>query len=193
MGEWVITEACAQLASWQAQGLWIHVAVNVSAKQFLDGNLVEFVRDTLECSGVDEQYLTLELTESLLMENIDRAVETLNQLRALGLRISMDDFGTGYSSLSYLKRLPIHELKIDRSFLMDITTDSEDQSLVSAVIYLAHEFGLHVVAEGVEDKEQLDLLVSLKCDEYQGYFFSRPVPVLDLAPMLSKLSIGVKT
>jgi len=137
--------------------------------------------------------LTLELTESLLMENASLSVETLHQLMALGPKISMDDFGTGYSSLSYLKRLPLHELKIDRSFLVDVTSNREDQALVSAVVYLAHEFGLRVVAEGVEEKEQLDFLASLSCDQYQGYFFSRPVSVKDLAPMLSDLSAGVKS
>ncbi len=105
----------------------------------------------------------------------------------------MDDFGTGYSSLSYLKRFPLHELKIDRSFLMDVTSNRKDRAVVSAVIYLAHELGLRVVAEGVEDKEQLDILTSMDCDQYQGYFFSRPVGVLDLTAMLAEPSAGVKT
>ena len=169
IGEWVLREACAQLARWQAQGLWIHVSVNLSVKQFHAGNLVELVTDILKHTGVDEQYLTLELTESLLMDNAEEAVETLSRLIILGVRISMDDFGTGYSSFSYLKRFPLHELKIDRSFLMDMTRGSEDQTLVAAMIYLAHEFGLKVVAEGVEKQEQLDILASLDCEEYQGY------------------------
>ncbi|GJL59176.1 MAG: hypothetical protein NPIRA03_20330 [Nitrospirales bacterium] len=184
LGEWVLKEACAQLARWQAQGIWIQVAVNVSAKQFNDGYLVHLVRETLQSRGVDAKYLTLELTESLLMGNAEQAVETLNHLMALGPKISMDDFGTGYSSLSYLKRFPIHELKIDRSFLTDITHNPEDRALVSAVIYLAHEFSLTVVAEGVENQEQLDLLNSLNCDHYQGYFFSRPIKVEALATLL---------
>jgi EAL domain-containing protein (putative c-di-GMP-specific phosphodiesterase class I) len=142
---------------------------------------------------VNEQYLTLELTESLLMENAEEAVETLSRLIVLGVRISMDDFGTGYSSLSYLKRFPLHELKIDRSFLMDMTRDSDDKALVTAMIYLAHEFGLKVVAEGVEKQEQLEILLGLDCEEYQGYLFSRPVSVEALAPMLSELTAGVKT
>ncbi|HBP86953.1 MAG TPA: GGDEF domain-containing response regulator [Nitrospiraceae bacterium] len=192
LGEWVLKEACAQLARWQAQGIWIQVAVNVSAKQFNDGYLVHLVRDTLNSMGVNPKYLTLELTESLLMENAEQAVETLNHLMALGPKISMDDFGTGYSSLSYLKRLPIHELKIDRSFLTDITTDPEARALVSAMIYLAHEFSLTVVAEGVEVQEQLDLLISLDCDQYQGYFFSRPVKVEDLAPLLPAICTTVQ-
>ena len=192
IGEWALKEVCAQLARWQAQGLWIHVAVNLSAKQFRAGNLVQFVGDTLKSNGVDGQYLTLELSESLLMENALQAVETLNRLMAYGLRISMDGFGTGYSSLSYLKRLPLHELKIDRSFVMGITSNWKDRAVVSAVIYLAHELGLRVVAEGVEKKEQLDIITSLDCDEYQGNFFSRPVGVLDLTAMLTEPSAYVK-
>ncbi len=193
MGEWVLREACAQLARWQAQGIWLHVAVNLSVKQFHAGNLVELVSAILKDSGVDEQYLTLELTESLLMENAEEAITTLNHLIALGIRISMDDFGTGYSSFSYLKQFPLHELKIDRSFLMDMTSGSDDQTLVAAMISLAHEFDLKVVAEGVEKQEQLEILLSLGCEEYQGYLFSRPVSIEDLAPMLSELTAGVKT
>jgi diguanylate cyclase (GGDEF)-like protein len=190
MGEWVLKEACAQLARWQAQGIWIQVAVNLSVKQFRSDTLVEFVSEVLKSSGVDAQYLTLELTESLLMDNAELAVKTLNRLMTLGVRISMDDFGTGYSSLSYLKRFPLHELKIDRSFLKEMTSNSEDQALVATMIYLAHKFDLKVVAEGVEEKEQLEILLGLDCEEYQGYFFSRPISVSDLAPMLSGLSVG---
>jgi diguanylate cyclase (GGDEF)-like protein len=192
LGNWVLKEACAQMARWHAQGLWLQVAVNVSTKQFHAGNLVQFVSEAVKSSHVDAQYLTLELTESLLMKNAEEAVKTLNQLRALGLKISMDDFGTGYSSLSYLKRFPLHELKIDRSFIADIMTNPEDRALVSAMIFLAHEFGLKAVAEGVETQEQLDLLVTLDCAQYQGYFFSRPVPAEDLTPMLSSLCADVK-
>lgn len=185
LGEWVLKEACAQMARWQAQGMWIPVAVNLSAKQFHAGNLVQYVSDTLKDKDLDAQYLTLELTESLLMENPDHSVKILNQLMALGAKISMDDFGTGYSSLGYLKRFPLHELKIDRSFLKEVATNPEDKALVSAVIYLAHVFGLRVVAEGVEERDQLDILVSLGCDGYQGHFFSRPVKAEDLVSLLS--------
>ncbi|MDR4459689.1 MAG: EAL domain-containing protein [Nitrospirales bacterium] len=193
LGEWVLKEACTQLARWQAQGIWIQVAVNVSAKQFNDGYLVHLVRETLQSKGIDAKCLTLELTESLLMGNAEQAVETLNHLMALGPKISMDDFGTGYSSLSYLKRFPIHELKIDRSFLTDITHNPEARALVSAMIYLAHEFSLTVVAEGVENQEQLDLLTTLQCDHYQGYFFSRPIRIEALTPMLHVECPSVKT
>lgn len=154
---------------------------------------VTFVtQDALKDNGVDAQYLTLEVTESLLMKNAEEAVGILSQLRTLGLKISMDDFGTGYSSLSYLKRFPLHELKIDRSFLADIMSNPEDKALVSAMIYLAHEFGLKAVVECVEAQDQLDLLVTLNCDQYQGYFCSRPVPAETLTAMLSALCAGVK-
>jgi len=126
------------------------------------------------------------------MENPVQAVEILNRLVELGVNLSIDDFGTGYSSLSYLKQFPLHELKIDRSFLKDMTKDPKDRALVSAMIYLAHEFHLKVVAEGVEEQEQLDMLASLDCDEYQGYFFSRPVSASDIVPQLSHLCVGVE-
>jgi diguanylate cyclase (GGDEF)-like protein len=190
LGEWVLKEACAQLLRWQRQDLWVQVAVNVSAKQFRGGHLLQCVSDILTSRGIAPQFLTLELTESLLMENVEQTVETLHQLRNFGVKLSMDDFGTGYSSLSYLKRLPLHELKIDRSFLKEITNNREDKALVSAVIYLAHEFGLQVVAEGVEDQEQLTILTNLECDVYQGYFFSRPVKADDLVPMFAKSHAG---
>ena len=192
LGEWVLQEACAQMARWKTQGLKLQVAVNLSFKQFRSNNLVPFVSQVLLDHGLDAQYLTLELTESLVMDNPEQAVKTLNQLIALGVKLSIDDFGTGYSSLSYLKRFPLHELKIDRSFLQDMVNNPEDRALVSAMIYLAHEFNLNVVAEGVENQEQLDMLVSLACDQYQGYYFSRPICEQDLAPMLSGLVSSVQ-
>ncbi len=185
LGEWVMKEACVQMLRWQSQGLWIQVAVNVSAKQFHGGHLLQCVSEILTSHGIDPKFLTLELTESLLMKNAEQTVETLHQLRNFGVKISMDDFGTGYSSLSYLKRFPLQELKIDRSFLKEITNNREDKALVSAMIYLAHEFYLQVVAEGVEEQEQLRILTDLDCDVYQGYFFSRPVKAEDLTPMLA--------
>ena len=191
LGEWVLQEACAQMARWKTQGLELQVAVNLSLKQFRANNLVPFVSQVLLDHDLDGQYLTLELTESLVMDNPEQAVKTLKQLIALGVKLSIDDFGTGYSSLSYLKRFPLHELKIDRSFLIDMTTDPEDRALVSAMIYLAHEFNLNVTAEGVENQEQLDMLGSLACDQYQGYFFSRPICEQDLTPMLFGLTSKV--
>ena len=184
LGEWVLHEACAQWARWQAQGITLQVSVNLSAKQFHANNLVQIVKDTLKRHDMEGHYLVLELTESVVMDKPEQAVGTLEQLINLGVKLAIDDFGTGYSSLSYLKRFPLHELKIDRSFLKDMTNDQEDHALVSAIIYLAHEFNLNVVAEGVETQEQLTMLASLNCDEYQGYFFSRPVSAQDLAPLL---------
>ena len=184
LGDWAIKEGCAQLARWQAQGIEIHLSVNLSPSQFHSPNLVQIVRNYLQDYQVDAKYLTLELTESLVMDHAERAVDTLRQLVDLGLKFSMDDFGTGYSSLSYLKRLPLDELKIDRSFITDLPNKSEDQALVSAMIYLAHEFKLKVVAEGVETQAQLDLLAKMGCDEYQGYLFSQPVNAVDVTPML---------
>jgi len=189
IGDWVLNEACAQLARWQAQGVWIQMAVNISAKQFHDDTLVYLVSEMLKRHGVKEEYLTLEMTETLLMDDAEHAIKTLKRLISLGVKISMDDFGTGYSSLSYLKQFPIHELKIDRSFLKGVSGNSEDKALVAAMIFLAHEFNLKVVAEGVETQEQLELLLHLECEEYQGYYFSRPISAQDLAPMLSHLNI----
>ncbi len=191
IGDWVLNEACAQLARWQAQGLWIHLSVNISAKQFHDETLMYLVEEMLKRHGVKEEYLTLEMTETLLMGNAEHAIKILKQLMGLGVKIAMDDFGTGYSSLSYLKQFPLHELKIDRSFLKGSTENSEDKALVAAMIFLAHEFGLKVVAEGVETREQLEMLLHLECEEYQGYFFSRPVSAADLVPMLTNQQVGL--
>ena len=192
IGDWVLNEACAQLARWQSQGIWIQLAMNLSARQFHDECLLDLVSHAIKSHRLDEQFLTIEMTETLLMDNAEQTVKTLKQLMTLGVKISIDDFGTGYSSLSYLKQFPLHELKIDRSFLKGITENSEDKALVAAMIFLAHEFDLKVVAEGVETQEQLELLLHLGCEEYQGYYFSRPVSALDLAPMFSENGVGVK-
>ncbi len=189
VGEWVLKTACAQLAAWQAQGIWISIAVNLSAKQFYAGTMIDTVSRIIDESGIDPSYLTLELTESLLMDDTSLAVGTLRGLTELKSKISMDDFGTGYSSLSYLKSFPLNELKIDRSFMTGLNASRQDQALVSAIVYLAHEFGLSVVAEGVEDPSQLAFLSGIGCDQYQGYLFSKPVPVAEIAPMLASQGI----
>lgn len=189
VGEWVLKTACTQLALWQAQGNWINVAVNLSAKQFYAGTLIDTVSRIIDQSGIDPGYLTLELTESLLMDDTTLAIGTLDGLMRLKPKISMDDFGTGYSSLSYLKTFPLNELKIDRSFLTGVNASRQDQALVSAIVYLAHEFGLQVVAEGVEDASQLAFLAGIGCDQYQGYLFSKPVPVAQIDPLLASRSI----
>ncbi|MEO5327048.1 MAG: EAL domain-containing protein [Magnetococcus sp. THC-1_WYH] len=153
----------------------LRVAVNLSARQFQQKDLLKMVKDTLLESGLDPQWLELEVTESMMMEDEKQAIATLKQLRDLGVSISMDDFGTGYSSLSYLKRLPIQALKIDQSFVRDLTENSDDAAIVLAIVSMAKSLKLHVVAEGVENKQQVEFLEKIECDELQGYYFSRPL------------------
>jgi diguanylate cyclase (GGDEF)-like protein/PAS domain S-box-containing protein len=177
LSEWVLREACRQNKSWQEQGLpCARVSVNLSARQFQQRNIAQLVTSVLAQTGLDPKYLELELTESAIMHNAEEAVVMLTELSALGISIAIDDFGTGYSSLSYLKRFPVHRLKIDRSFVADIGTSGEDETITSAIIALAHSLHLQVIAEGVETATQLDFLLTRKCDEMQGFFFSPPVP-----------------
>ncbi len=185
IGEWVLGEACRQLASWLSAGIDIEVAVNVSARQFLGMDLQQVVSASLREHSIEPSRLTLEVTESLLLDNIERVVGMLAELRFMGPKIAIDDFGTGYSSLSYLKQLPVDELKIDRSFIIDVAKSRKDRALVEATIFLAHEFGLKVVAEGIEENNQLKFLVQAKCDEYQGFLFSRPVSAVEMTQLLS--------
>jgi diguanylate cyclase (GGDEF)-like protein len=185
IGEWVVRTACAQNKAWQNEGLPpMEVAVNISARQLQHGDLVATVGSALKDSELDPQYLWLELTESTLMQNPDRAGEILRELKDMGVRISIDDFGTGHSSLSYLKDLPTDSIKIDRSFLKNITHDPDNAAIAGAVIAMAHSLNLKVVAEGIETIEQLEFLRSLNCDEMQGYFVSRPVARDSFAQML---------
>jgi EAL domain-containing protein (putative c-di-GMP-specific phosphodiesterase class I) len=175
VGEWVIAEACRQIQAWRRSGRTpLSIAINISARQFAARNLGEIIKRVLDEYDADPRYLELELTESLLMVNTEEAVRTLEYLKSLGLRLSIDDFGTGYSSLSYLKRFPIDSLKIDRSFIDEITTDVDDATITRAVIGMAHNLGLKVVAEGVETAEQLAFLSANGCDEAQGFYFARP-------------------
>jgi EAL domain-containing protein (putative c-di-GMP-specific phosphodiesterase class I) len=159
------------------------VTVNVSGKQFSAVNCVETVVSALKSSGLDPRYIGLELTESSLMGHADRNVRTLHELKEQGLTLSIDDFGTGYSSLSYLKRFPLDELKIDRSFVMGVDSDPDNAAIVIAIIAMAHCLGLSVVAEGVETPAQRDFLKSKACDELQGFLYSKPMP----AEMFGKL------
>ncbi len=184
LGAWAIRESCAQLARWQRRGLALDISVNLSVRQFFAGDLVELICHTLKESGIDASFLALELIESLLIEDAELAIDMLQKLADLGAKTSIDDFGAGYSSLSYLKRFSFHELKIDRSFMNGVTHNRQDKALVSSVIYLAHEFDLRVVAEGVENEEQLEFLRKAHCDLYQGFYFSRPMSADDLAPLL---------
>ncbi|MGB5670457.1 MAG: EAL domain-containing protein, partial [Sedimenticolaceae bacterium] len=175
IGERVFGEAFRQLARWRDHGMDLSVSVNISPRQFFEGDLVAAVSSTLAEAGVDPAYITLEVTESLLMDRVDVAIDTLHELRKLGLGISIDDFGTGYSSLSYLKRFKVDEVKIDRAFVTDVARSREDRALVTAVTYLSHKLGARVCAEGVEDEAQLKFLKKVKCNEYQGFLCSRPV------------------
>jgi len=175
LGEWVLNEACIQTARWHRDGRDVSIAVNVSAAQF-DADLAEVVRQAISHSSIDPTKLNPEATESSLMSNAAHAIELIKELKTTGLEVSIDDFGTGYSSLGQLKRLPIDVLKIDRSFVADVTRNSDDASLIMGIISLAHNMNLKVVAEGVETADQLRLLDVFKCDEWQGFLASRAVP-----------------
>ena len=192
LGRWVVHEACRQLAAWRESdpdGLGrLAISVNLSAKQFGDPGLVELVADALHEAGVPAAQLSLEITESVLMDDAPTTVATLGALRALGVRLAIDDFGTGYSSLSYLKRFPVELLKIDRSFVDGLCADAEDEAIVTAVVWLAKALSLSVVAEGCETKEQLDKLRVLGCNYVQGYLFGKPQPPEDLAELARTLA-----
>lgn len=176
IGAWVIRTACVQNKAWQDAGLRnLRMSVNLSARQFAQRDLVQSIAAVLEETGLAPDCLEIELTESLVMADVDRAIGILRELKALGVKMSIDDFGTGYSSLSYLKRFPIDVLKIDQSFVHDITVDPDDAAIVASIISLAHNLRLHVIAEGVETEAQLAYLQRHGCDQIQGYFFSPPV------------------
>jgi predicted signal transduction protein with EAL and GGDEF domain len=187
MGEWVLREACRQNKAWQLAGLpHIDIAVNLSAKQFDHNQIARLTAEVLNESGLDAQYLELEVTESIIMQNVEQAISVMNTLKTIGVKLSIDDFGTGYSSLSYLKRFPLDKLKIDQSFVRDIEVNADDAAIVTAIIGLAKSLNLRVIAEGVEKKLQLDFLRSGDCDEMQGYYFSKPVPPAEFEALLRK-------
>lgn len=187
VGEWVLKLACAQNRALQDEGLpRVPVAVNLSARQVRQKRMVPFVQEVLRETRLDAQFLELELTESVVMDNTEEVFAKLRQLRALGVKISLDDFGTGYSSLSYLKRFPIDVLKIDRAFIKDIAVHADDVAIAQAIIALGHNLGLRVIAEGVETHEQARLLHKLGCDQVQGYAFSKPIPFEKLRQLLSE-------
>jgi len=181
VGEWVLNSACAQARAWHDMGFsHLTVAVNLSGRQIESWDVVAGVDAALAQSGLPATALELELTESILMEDEEAVVAILGALKRKGVQVAVDDFGTGYSSLSYLKRFPIDSLKVDRSFVQDITADSGDASITRAVIHMGHELALKVIAEGVETAGQLQLLVAAGCDQIQGYYFSRPLPVAEI-------------
>lgn len=187
MGAWVIRTACAQSKAWERQGLGkFRMAVNVSVRQFAQPDLVEYIAAVLAETGLDPQSLEIELTESLVMNDVDRSIDILQRLKAIGLQMSIDDFGTGYSSLAYLKRFPIDLLKIDQAFVRDIETSLDDTAIVKAIISMAHSLGIRVIAEGVETEAQCNFLRLNMCDEIQGYFFSRPVDSARIMELLAQ-------
>jgi diguanylate cyclase (GGDEF)-like protein/PAS domain S-box-containing protein len=192
IGQWVLEQACAQLKAWQNHPLAsaLPLSVNVSARQFRQPDFVEQVRQCLQRSGIDPGQLKLELTESLVLDNVESVIGTMHALKALGVRFSMDDFGTGYSSLLYLKRLPLDQLKIDQSFVRDIVTDPGDAVIVKTIIGMAHNLGLEVIAEGVETEAQRQLLLDYECRVFQGYLFSRPLPLAEFEALLQSMAVA---
>ena len=190
IGAWVLAEACRNIRSWQALGLAIpRISVNVSGRQFGAPDFYDAVRRIIADSGVDSSHITFEVTESMLMENAAESTELLHRFKAMGLHLSMDDFGTGYSSLSYLRRFPLDELKIDKSFLAEL--DSSDRTasdckgtLIGGIIALGHSLGLRIVAEGVETEAQHAFLQRHRCDQCQGYLFNRPMPAAEFEGLL---------
>ena len=185
IGDWVLNEACRQNKAWQNAGLPpMVVCVNVSARQFKEKNLTARVANALKASGLEGKYLELEVTESLIMQDLDLAIVTMEELKGLGVHLSIDDFGTGYSSLSALKTFPVSRLKIDKSFIEGLLANENDKAVTSAVISLARKLNLRVIAEGVENDAQADFLRDINCDEMQGYLFSKPLPAREIEELL---------
>lgn len=183
---WIINEGCRQAREWMDNGFDIQIAINLSAVQFEDDNLIEFISNTISKHRVQPKNIEFEITESAIMSNVTNHELILKQLRKMGFSVALDDFGTGYSSLSYLKRFPVSVLKIDRSFIFELQRDSKDAQIVFMIISLAKVLGLEVVAEGVETKEQAEMLIEMKCDYLQGYFFSKPISATQYNGLLEK-------
>jgi len=180
IGEWVLKTACMQNKKWQDAGYPpVQLSVNMSARQFRRKNLAENIATILEKTGLGPEFLNIEITESIIMQDVDATIDKLRQLNEMGVSLSIDDFGTGYSSLNYLKLFKIDNLKIDRSFVFNITSHSCDAAIANTIIQLAHSLNLKVVAEGVETEEQLEVLKQHGCDLVQGFLFSRPLAAED--------------
>jgi EAL domain-containing protein (putative c-di-GMP-specific phosphodiesterase class I) len=186
IGKWILETACAQLSKWQLNTKTRHLilSVNVSAKQFHQPDFAAQIQSIVQRHGIDPTKLKLELTESILLENMVSIVDTMKAINALGVLFSLDDFGTGYSSLQYLKQLPLHQLKIDQSFVRDLAVDSSDKAIVNTIVAMAQSLGMEVIAEGVETEEQRLLLVIAGCNQYQGYLFAKPMPIDQLKEIL---------
>lgn len=193
IGSWVLNRALQQLAEWQAAGLAIvPVAVNLSIVQFRQDSLYESIFNALRETKIDPAMLELEMTESVAMEDSERTIRVLDQLSALGVKLSIDDFGTGYSSLTYLKRFKIDKLKIDQSFIRDMELYPEDAAIIIAIIGMAKGLSFKTIAEGVETTQQLEFLRQNHCDQIQGYLFSKPVPAKDFELLLRKEAISLQ-
>jgi len=185
IGRWVLKEACAQNMAWQRRGLRpISMAVNLSPRQFADDHLLQDIDEALAASGLSPELLQLEITESMVMRNVSRAIKVLDAIQSRGIRLAIDDFGTGYSSMSLMKQFPIDTIKIDRSFVRDLQKDSEDQAIAQAIISMGKALGMTIIAEGVETTEQETFLRDHDCDEMQGFLFSKAVPPQQLADLL---------
>ncbi|MDH5471740.1 MAG: EAL domain-containing protein [Gammaproteobacteria bacterium] len=187
IGEWILRQACLQGAKWIKQGFKpLIISVNLSAKQLRQSNLNKMIKNILTETEMPARYLGIELTESAIILEPDMALDRLNKIKSLGIKLSLDDFGTGYSSLSYLKRFPIDTLKIDQAFIKDVKNDPEDAALVKAIIAMGHGMGMDIIAEGVELQEQLEFLGANACDAIQGYLFSKPLPANEIEPLLPR-------
>jgi EAL domain-containing protein (putative c-di-GMP-specific phosphodiesterase class I) len=188
IGRWVLETTCATLKQWEEHPLlsMMTLAVNISPVQFHRSDFVGEVKSIISVSGADPKRLELELTENLVLEDVDEAIRKMTELKAMGVRFSMDDFGTGYSSLQYIKKLPIDKLKIDQSFVRDILTDPGDAMMVQTIVSMASNFGYEVIAEGVEDEAQIRPLIERGCEMFQGYFYSRPLPLGDFEKLIDE-------
>lgn len=184
LSETILRQACNQAKRWLDEGAPLQVSVNLSVQHLRQGNVLELVRTVLDDSRLPARLLELELTESQLLDDSERLLATIADLRAMGVQIAVDDFGTGYSSLGYLKQLPANSLKIDRSFIGDLSSGSKDAAIIRAIIAMAHGLSLEVVAEGIETGEQLEALQAMGCDAVQGYLIARPGPAAELQSLL---------
>ncbi|NQZ12512.1 MAG: EAL domain-containing protein, partial [Algicola sp.] len=195
IGEWVLRESCRFLAKLASQGFTGKLSVNISSRQLKDINLCNLLSQVIKQTGINPKQLDLEITESMLMGDVEAAINQLYEFKKLGVSLSIDDFGTGYSSLSYLKRFPVDTLKIDRSFIKDIPQDRDDMEISSAIIAMAQKLNLKLVAEGVETLEQVEFLRKNSCYVIQGYFFSKPLPEDKIADFFVdyKAKYGIKT
>ena len=194
IGEVVLRKSCFATKKWVDAGLFDgRVAVNLSAVQFTQPNLVAMIADILKESGLPAKYLELEITEGTVMDSPQKAIDTMLQIRAMGIHLSLDDFGTGYSSLAYLKKFPLNTLKIDKAFVDDIETSEQGRNMVATIVTIAHNLGMQVVAEGVETNQQLSFLSGLRCEQLQGYLYSKPLPQSDFQKYLLSFQITNKS